>query len=249
MTLLHASDRQDFLSILGVLEEGDCLEIDRFSAVAASSTELLETINTISDHKADFVSLLEGIDTRNDTMPSFFSLCRALGELDKGENRPRRRDGIEKAKREGRYKGRKPSVIDASLFDSVVALWQNGEITAREAMARLNLKPNTFYRRMKEREDYKMKDYKRVERELKEEIKGAVKQSRRDLDELKKQVKAEAKEVKKATDEKLGLHEIEREMRHDRVRAEAEHHEAVKQMKKDVQAEAKELKKLIENET
>lgn len=30
------------------------------------------------------------------------------------------------------------------------ALWRSGEITATEAMKRLNLKPNTFYRRAKE---------------------------------------------------------------------------------------------------
>ena len=30
------------------------------------------------------------------------------------------------------------------------ALWRSGETTATEAMKRLNLKPNTFYRRAKE---------------------------------------------------------------------------------------------------
>ena len=154
---------------------------------------------------------------------------------------------MERAKEEGRYKGRKPIAVDENLFDSVVALWQDGQITAREAMARLELKPNTFYRRIKEMEEMKMKDYKKVEQEIKSEIKEAAKQSRKDLDELKKQVKAEAKEIRKAADEKLELHDVEREMRHDRIRAEAEHHDAVRQMKKDVEAEAKELKKLMED--
>ena len=175
-------------------------------------------------------------------------LCRALHALDEEKTRPRRRDGIEKAKEEGRYKGRKPIAVDEDLFDSVVSLWRGGEITAREAMAKLDLKPNTFYRRIKEREELKMKDYKKAERELKEEIKEVAKQSRRDLDELKKQVKAEAKEVKKAAEEKLELHDVEREMRRDRSRAEAEYQEAVRQMKKDVEAEAKEMKKILENE-
>ena len=91
-----------------------------------------------------------------------------------------------------------------------------------------------------------MKDYKKVEHEIRDEIKEAARQSRRDLDALKKQVRAEAKEVKEAADEKLKLHDVEREMRHDRIRAEVEHRDAVRQMKKDVEAEAKELKKLTE---
>ena len=119
------------------------------------------------------------------------------------------------------------------------------QIGARQAMARLDLKPNTFYRRIKEREEQKMKDYKKVEHEIRSEIKEAARQSRKDLDELKKQVRSEAKEIKKAADEKLELRDVEREMRHDRIRAEVEHHDVVKQMKKDVEAEAKELKKLV----
>ena len=103
---------------------------------------------------------------------------------------PTLREGVERAKEEGRYKGRKPIAVDEGLFDSVVSLWQSGQITARDAMARLDLKPNTFYRRIKEREEQKMKDYKKVEHEIRDEIKEAAKQSRRDLDELKKQVDA-----------------------------------------------------------
>lgn len=249
MTLRHASDRQSFFQNLELLEKGDCLEIDSFAASGADSAELLDAINSIANRGADFVSLLEGVDTRSEIRMSFFALCRAIRALDEGKKRSRRRDGIEEAKEAGRYKGRKPIAVDESLFDSVVSLWQSGEITAREAMAKLDLKPNTFYRRIKEREELKMKDYKKVERELRAEIKEAAKQSRRDLDELKKQVKAEAKEVKKTVDEKLDLHDVEREMRRDRIRAEAEHNEAVKQLKKDVQTEAKELKKLMENES
>ena len=234
----------DLQSALAYLAPGDCVELDSLDLFADKGKEMLNTLASIGEHGADFVSLREGIDTRGGQGQSFFALCQALGN---SELLARRRDGIERAKAEGRYKGRKPIAVDEGLFDSVVALWQGGQITAREAMARLDLKPNTFYRRIKEMEEMKMKDYKKVEQEIKSEIKEAAKQSRKDLDELKKQVKAEAKEIKKAADEKLELHDVEREMRHDRIRAEAEHHDAVRQMKKDVEAEAKELKKLMEN--
>lgn len=239
-------DRQDELrAALERLVPGDCVEIDSLDLFADSGNDMLSVLASIGEHGADLISQREGIDTRGGQGQSFFALCRALSG---SEHFPRRREGIERARAEGRYKGRKPITVDENLFDSVVALWQSGQITAREAMTRVNLKPNTFYRRIKEMEDLKMKDYKKVEQEIRDEIKEAAKQSRKDLDELKKQVKAEAKELKKAADEKLELHDVERELRHDRIRAEAEHHDAVRQMKKDVEAETRELKKLMEKE-
>ncbi len=246
MSLLSCTDREGLLNALPALAAGDCVQVEFLAAVAPDAAELLDALRQIDERGADFVSLREGIDTRESGRTAFFAFCRALGELDRTGRREKRREGIEKAKEEGRYKGRKPIAVDEGLFESVVALWQSGQISARQAMAQLDLKPNTFYRRIKEREEQKMKDYKKVEHELKAEIKEAAKQSRHDLDELKKQVKAEAREVKKAADEKLELHDVEKEMRRDRARAEAEHRDAVKQMKKDVEAEAKELKKLIE---
>ena len=247
MTIYTPDDRKAFQALLSALREGDCVQVGSFSVLAANSAELFEAAAALETRGAELISLQEEIDTRAEGGKAFFALCRSLSALDAARP-PRRREGVEKAKEEGRYKGRKPIAVDEGLFDSVVSLWQSGQITARDAMARLDLKPNTFYRRIKEREEMKMKDYKKVEQELKAEIKEAAKQSRRDLDELKKQVRAEAKEVKKAADEKLELHDVEREMRHDRMRAEAEHRDAVRQMKKDVEAEARELKKLAEQD-
>ena len=244
METFRFDNLKDLQSALERLAPGDCVELDSLDLFSNSGKEMLNAFAEIGELGADFVSLREGIDTREGRGQSFFALCRVLRG---SELFSRRRDGIERAKAEGRYKGRKPIAVDEGLFDSVVALWQDGQITAREAMARLDLKPNTFYRRIKEMEELKMKDYKKVEHEIRSEIREAAKQSRKDLDELKKQVRAEAKEIKKTADEKLELHDVEREMRHDRIRAEAEHHDAVRQMKKDVEAEAKELKKLMED--
>ena len=59
--------------------------------------------------------------------------------------------GIEKARKAGKYKGRKPVQFDESRLSEVCGRWRAGEITAVAAMKELNLKPNTFYRRVKER--------------------------------------------------------------------------------------------------
>ena len=90
-----------------------------------------------------------------------------------------------------------------------------------------------------------MKDIKKVEKEIKEELKQTSLKSREDMDALKQQVRSEAKEFKKSAGEALEAHDVEREIRHERIRAEAAHIAEQHQLKKDVEAEAKEFKDLI----
>ena len=62
------------------------------------------------------------------------------------------RRGIEKARAEGKFLGRKP--IDyPSNWKSVYKKWKNREITAVKAMELLDLKKNTFYRLAKDYEN------------------------------------------------------------------------------------------------
>ena len=78
--------------------------------------------------------------------PSLFSHAH------RGERLARQREGIEAKKARGEYKGRQPIAVDASQFEQEYRLWRSGQITAVTAMSHLGLKPNTFYRRVKEYE-------------------------------------------------------------------------------------------------
>lgn len=60
--------------------------------------------------------------------------------------------GIARAKQEGKYKGKAKMEIDWELFKRLYPQWRNGKITATKMMNELNLKPNTFYRRVKDYE-------------------------------------------------------------------------------------------------
>ncbi|MBQ6439081.1 MAG: hypothetical protein IJJ06_02940 [Mogibacterium sp.] len=135
-------------------------------------------------------------------------------------------------------KGRKPIALNEDLFDQVVRRWLSGEITARAAMQELDLKPNTFYRRVKER--YEDMD------EIKKELKKAAKEEREELRELKKQVKAEAREVKKAVKDKaedtISAHRMEKEILKEKVAAEIGHKKEISELRKAVEAEAEAIK-------
>lgn len=58
--------------------------------------------------------------------------------------------GIERAKQQGKYKGKPKMEINWPLFKELYPIWQRKEITATDMMNKLGLKPNTFYRRVKE---------------------------------------------------------------------------------------------------
>lgn len=258
MSVIEITDPAAVPAALETIEPGDRLEAESFAALAQSSGELLSLAEALAQRGAGLVCRAEGVDTDGDG-GLFLRVCQSLAALDRQNRAQRRREGIERAKEDGRYKGRRPIAVDEKLFDDIAARWEQGEITAREAMKRLALKPNTFYRRIKEREEQKMKDYKQVEKELRQEIRETGRQSRKAMEDLKKQVKtearelkkaaeAEAKELKKAAEEKLDLHDVEKELRRDRRQAEAEYKDELRQIKKDVESETAELKKLLSSE-
>ena len=76
----------------------------------------------------------------------------AIAEQELEKREKRQAEGIAEAKKKGVYKGRKPIEENESMFKQIYAKWKATEITARQAMKELDLKPNTFYRRVKEYE-------------------------------------------------------------------------------------------------
>lgn len=59
-------------------------------------------------------------------------------------------EGIEMAKAQGKYTGRKPIPIDWAKFGQLE--WKAKHITARDFMRKMDLTANTFYRRVREYE-------------------------------------------------------------------------------------------------
>ena len=75
-------------------------------------------------------------------------LIEVLGTIAEQERltiHQRQREGIDAAKNKGKHLGR-PSTSLPDNWEEVLALWQAGKITAREAMRRTGMKRTTFYR-------------------------------------------------------------------------------------------------------
>lgn len=120
------------------------------------STDSVLLYRSIVDMGCDIVVLdMPLLDTRNTEggltkkfiSDLFLQVMSYVAEQERLNIRARQRQGIDIAKANGKFKGRKR--IDRENFAEVYSTWKTGEITAKQAMHILNLKPNTFYRRVK----------------------------------------------------------------------------------------------------
>ena len=59
-------------------------------------------------------------------------------------------DGIKRAKKDGKYQGRKAIQIDELAFNDAVRKFTSKQISANDAAKKLGISLSTFYRRIKE---------------------------------------------------------------------------------------------------
>lgn len=134
--------------MLSYIREGDTVIVESISRFARNTKDFLILIETLTEKGVCFISKKEAFDTSTPNGKFVVTVFAALAELEREINLQRQREGIEIAKREGKYKGRKR--IGRSDFPKVYELWKNKEITATEAMKRLDMSRTTFYRRVRE---------------------------------------------------------------------------------------------------
>lgn len=141
------TNRPELRKMMEYVRRGDTVIVESISRFARNTRDLLELTERLNEKGVEFVSQKEAIDTATPTGKFMLTVFAAIAELEREYIRQRQREGIEIAKARGVYKGRKP--IERDNFDAVVTLWRSGEITAVEAQRRLDMKPSTFYRKVR----------------------------------------------------------------------------------------------------
>ena len=144
------ADREQLKALLNYCRKGDTVITESISRIARNTKDLLSIVDTLKLKGVEFISLKENIDTTTPQGKFMLTVFGALAELERESLLERQREGIAIAKENGVYQGKPKMDIDRAKFEAVVREWRAGTITATEAMKRLNLKPNTFYRRVKE---------------------------------------------------------------------------------------------------
>ena len=112
---------------------------------------MLRLVNTLRAKDVEIISLKENFDTTTPTGRFMLTVFAGLVELERETIRERQREGIAIAKAQGKYTGRPPIPVDEEKMRKECAKWRAGKQTAKETMKNLGLKPNVFYRKVKER--------------------------------------------------------------------------------------------------
>lgn len=136
--------------MMNYVREGDTVVVESYSRFARSTRDLLTLVEQLKLKGVSFVSLKESIDTSTPQGELMMTIFAGLAQFERQQILQRQAEGIAIAKTEGKYAGRKPISVNKDAFIREYEDVKQGKQTAVQAMRKLNLKPNTFYRRKKE---------------------------------------------------------------------------------------------------
>ena len=136
--------------ILSNLQYGDKVIVDSMEAIADTTAGFADEIFTVITNGVDIISesgqMLVDITTRSSMIPIIIAQ-KIIAQREYAKNR---RSGIEQAKKQGKYTGRKPIEVDEKVLRQVNQELKAGLISVEEAMKRTKSgSKSTFYRKVR----------------------------------------------------------------------------------------------------
>lgn len=136
--------------VLSALQYGDKVIVDSMEAISDTTAGFSDAI---------FIAITSGVDIINQsgqilvdamTRAAMISVVVTQRIITRREHASSRRDGIEQAKKNGKYTGRKPIEVDEKILRQAVMEIDKGIITVEEAMRRTKIgSKSTFYRKVR----------------------------------------------------------------------------------------------------
>lgn len=136
--------------ILSTLQYGDKVIVDSMEAIADTTAGFVDEIFTVITNGVDIMNesgqMLVDITTRSSMIPIIIAQ-KIIAQREYAKNR---RSGIEQAKKQGKYTGRKPIEVDEKVLRQVNQELKAGLISVEEAMKRTKIgSKSTFYRKVR----------------------------------------------------------------------------------------------------
>lgn len=156
-------NRPQYQAMRFIIREGDLLYLDSLDRLGRDYDGIIQEWRFITRELHADIVVLENetlFDSRKFRSmgdlgklmeDQFLSLLSYVAEQERKKNKQRQAEGIRVAKSNGVRFGRRKYEINTD-FIQMYDEWKSALITATEGMKRLGLKPNTFYRRVKEYE-------------------------------------------------------------------------------------------------
>lgn len=149
-----AKDREQLQKMLEDLKEGDIIYVTDLTRITRSTQNLFELIDLIRRKKANLKSLKDTwLDLSEDNPYSQFliTVMAGVNQLERDLIRMRQREGIELAKKEGKFKGRlKKYHKNHAGMKYAVKLYKEGGMTVNQICEITNVSRASLYRRLSE---------------------------------------------------------------------------------------------------
>lgn len=142
------TNRPKFKEMMEYCREGDSIYIMDFSRLSRSTKDLLDTVEQLQQKGVTLVSLKENIDTSTPNGKLMLTMIGAINEFERANLLERQREGIDIAKKKGKYKGRKEVKIDN--FEEHYNRYMNREINKSQLAKELNVSRPTLDKLIKE---------------------------------------------------------------------------------------------------
>ena len=139
--------RRALETALDFLREGDCLVVSKLDRLARSVADLCRIVERVEAKAASLRILAMSLDTATPTGRLILNVIGSVAQFEREMTLERQREGIAKAKREGRYKGRAPTA--RAKADQICRLATDG-LTRELIAAQLGIGVASVYRVLKE---------------------------------------------------------------------------------------------------
>src|SRR5208283_4217090 len=101
--------REELEKVLKFVRKGDTLVVTKLDRLARSIPDLVRIIATLEEKQATLRILVMNLDTSTPTGRLLLNLVGSISQFEREIMLERQREGVAKAKSEGKYKGRKPT--------------------------------------------------------------------------------------------------------------------------------------------
>lgn len=140
---VDVAGRHQLAQLIDYARDGDTVVISDLSRLARSVPHLLSILDTLNRKGASLRILNMGIDTSTPTGKLMITILGGISQWEREIMLERQREGVAKAKAEGKYKGRKPTAM--AQADEVRRLKAEG-VGATEIASRLGIGRASVYR-------------------------------------------------------------------------------------------------------
>jgi DNA invertase Pin-like site-specific DNA recombinase len=147
-------DRPELQKMLKELGEGDTIYVSDLTRITRSTRDLFDLVDYIKQKKANLKSLKDSwldLSEENPYSQFLMTVMGGVNQLERDLIRMRQREGIDLAKKEGKYRGRVKKYHQKHAgINYAVKLYREGKMTVKQICEITNVSRSALYRRLSE---------------------------------------------------------------------------------------------------